>query len=158
MAWSCSLVRCLLGGTASAFRGCWTPGPQVVVGQPVLTLDLRSVPGEESRRGHAVQRVELAVPLPQPRLELQQPGKERGQFVGSCGVVGEVRGQRLRLLTVVPARPAVEVRRAGSRCGIGYDPLLRYVQLAACPPVRRLEKVCGLVLVRHRNRVPDLAL
>ena len=93
---------------------------------------------------HAEVRVDLAVPLADPRHDLGQPGEQRRQPVAcpSRLVLSAPRSasiRAVRLLAVVPAGPAeqqgVVAVRAGA--GVGDEPLLGHVELAAVAPVRR---------------------
>ena len=112
------------------------------------------------RRARPERGIDLVMPLPHPRHDLEQPGDQRHQPLRVPAVRGgallDDRHQRVRLLPVIPARPAEQQRVVAVRAGprVGDEPLLRHIQLAPLVPVRGPEEVGRLVLRRHRDVQP----
>ncbi len=107
-------------------------------------------------------RVEVVVPLQQPRHQLIDAGQQRQQAVGRPALVvlhgHEVRRQGPRLLQVVVAGPGHDQRGVAVALGVRVaDPaFLRHVQLAAQPPAVGLKEVRRGVLRRHGDGMVEL--
>ena len=144
--------RSTFGSTPAGRRGRGPRGDPLAGRLQALKV-LVDQPADRRRRADAERRVDLVVPLVQPRLQLDQARHHRHERVVAGPervLVRQLPPQREGLVAVVPPRPAQHRRRVAlaAHARVEHEPLLGDVELAPRPPELLAPEVLVVVLRR----------